>query len=153
MFEASILGTTSADLTETSTLARELEKATSESFLTVHGNAERNMALAQKLRALRNLREEMFGPRLFSDPAWDVLLTLYLSKLQQARLKVTSVIEESGVPPTTVLRWIAALSERGLIVRSTNPTDLRSCLVELSDEAAAMMTNYLEQFHKGACAG
>lgn len=98
---------------------------------------------ARNLLKLRNSRNARFGGELFSDPAWDILLALYVSKLQQVRVKITSVIEASGVPPTTGLRWITSLIERGLVIRSANPTDARSSFLELSDGSASLVTLYL----------
>ncbi len=145
MFEVPVSGYP-VEAEEASTLTRELLQANDADFRLVQDNAEANLELVKKLRKVRENRDTFLGAGLFFDPAWDILLTLYVSKVQQIRLKRGSVIEESGVPATTVFRWINVLSERGFIVTTNNPTDARSSLVELTDLAAAKMTRYLNYF-------
>lgn len=139
MFEASIIGSEETPA-QSAKVAFELAQSEHSRFQAIHSDAQRNLSLAIKLLELRKTREEVIGAGLFSDPAWDILLTLYVSKIQQVRLKQTCVIDESGVPATTVFRWLNSLEERGFIWRSNHPTDARSNLVELSDAAAAKMT-------------
>ena len=70
------------------------------------------------LRALiraRRLREQYFEAELFADPAWDMLLDLTAARAERSRVSVTSLCIASGVPPTTALRWIAQMTEAGLL--------------------------------------
>lgn len=127
-------------------IARELARESDGQFQSLYLDGLRNLSLARKLLAERKMRDESLGPGLFTDPAWDILLALYVGKLQQVRLKLTAVVEESGVPATTVLRWINTLGERGFIIRSNHPTDARCNLIELTDEAASRVTAYINEF-------
>ena len=47
---------------------------------------------------------------------------------------------DSGVPPTTTLRWIAALEGKGLIERRRDPLDGRRVFIALSEAGLAGMT-------------
>ena len=91
------------------------------------------------LRA-RRLRDHYFRSELFADPAWDMLLDLLAARLEGKRVAVSSLCIAAAVPATTALRWIKALTDRGLFVRAADPHDGRRVHVELSDEAARSLT-------------
>ena len=115
-------------------------------FDPTHVETGRLLGVARAIQSLRRTRAGLFGVGLFSDPAWDVLLTLYIARLEQIRLKVSNLLEESGVPSTTGLRWLCALTERGLVTRNANPVDARSSFVELTDVGALTMSSYIYEF-------
>jgi DNA-binding MarR family transcriptional regulator len=56
---------------------------------------------------------------------------------------VSSLCIAAAVPATTALRWIKALSDKGLFVRQADPQDGRRVYIALSDEAARAMGRYL----------
>ena len=90
----------------------------------------------------RSNRTDFFNARLFSDPAWDILLELYLSELLQQRVSVSALGGSGGVAPTTVLRWLEILRTNGLIERTSDPLDARRVFVTLSPEASKAMQGY-----------
>ncbi|HEY0116348.1 MAG TPA: winged helix DNA-binding protein [Allosphingosinicella sp.] len=92
---------------------------------------------------LRRLREHYFRGELFADPAFDMLLDLYAARLEHSRVAVSSLCIAAAVPATTALRWIKALTDRGLFIRSADPQDGRRVYIELSEEAARAMGRYL----------
>jgi Winged helix DNA-binding domain len=97
---------------------------------------------AARIRAMiraRRLRDHFFRAELFADPAWDMLLDLLAARLEGRRVAVSSLCIAAAVPPTTALRWIKTLTERGLFVREADPADGRRVHVALSDEAAAAL--------------
>jgi DNA-binding MarR family transcriptional regulator len=101
---------------------------------------------APAIRALiraRRLRDQYFQSELFADPAWDMLLDLMAARLEQSRVAVSSLCIAAAVPATTALRWIKALTDRGLLVRSADPRDGRRVYIALSDEAARALNAYL----------
>lgn len=108
------------------------------------GNAH-TTSLARHLLACRIERAEQFGPDLFAEPAWDILLTLFVAEKEGYRLKVSTVCNESGVADTTALRWIERLRELSLLRRRQNPMDLRSSFVELTPDGLQKMENVLEK--------
>lgn len=91
----------------------------------------------------RRLRDRFFRGGLFADPAWDMLLDLMAARLERNRVAVSSLCIAAAVPPTTALRWIKALTEKGLFVRRADPADGRRVYIELSDEAARALAAYL----------
>ena len=79
---------------------------------------------AASIRAIiraRRLRDQYFRGDLFADPAWDMLLDLMAARLEKNRVAVSSLCIAAAVPATTALRWIKALTDRGLFVRAADP--------------------------------
>ncbi len=99
-------------------------------------------AIRAMIRA-RRLRDQYFSGELFADPAWDMLLDLLLARLEQRTVAVSSLCIAAAVPPTTALRWIKRLTDEGIFVRTADPRDGRRVFIDLSDEAADAMANYI----------
>ncbi len=100
--------------------------------------------LVQSAIRARRERDAKFPPELFGEPAWDLLLGLFLACLEQRRVTVTNACNFAAVPPTTALRWLATLGQRGLVQRYPDPRDSRRVFVELSDFGQTLMQ---DQFH------
>lgn len=98
-----------------------------------------NAALARELYRLRRQRERCFGPELFAEPAWDMLLELHAADCEARTVSTTSLCLASGVPTTTALRYIVLLERAGLIVREPSAGDNRVVLVGLSAEGRDRM--------------
>jgi hypothetical protein len=91
----------------------------------------------------RRLREQFFGPELFADPAWDILLDLLAARLEAQRVAVSSLCIAAAVPATTALRWIKTLTDTGLLVRAADPQDGRRVYIELAPQTAEGLEAYL----------
>ena len=91
-------------------------------------------------------RTRHFNAKLFSDPAWDILLELYGAALSQRRLTVSRLSERSQTPMTTALRWIGLLETEGLIARENNPLDGRLVYIVLSSAGLSAMEEYFSSF-------
>ena len=108
------------------------------------GSVRIDAAYVRSIIRARRRRDEIFGKKkdLFSDPAWDMLLDLYLSRLEGRRVAVSSLCIAASVPSTTALRWIKTMCDHGLFVRSADPEDGRRFFIHLSEEAAAHMDEF-----------
>ncbi|WP_437441240.1 winged helix DNA-binding protein [Sphingomonas morindae] len=104
----------------------------------------RRLALAEHVLATRRARQRFLPTDLFADPAWDMMLDLYVARARQVRVGVSSLCIASAVPQTTALRWIKALTERGLIERQHDPVDRRRIYVALSEQAVARMNGLFD---------
>ncbi|GGE76379.1 winged helix DNA-binding protein [Sphingomonas prati] len=91
----------------------------------------------------RRLRDQFLGEGLFSDPAWDMLLDLAAARLEGSPVAVSSLCIAAAVPATTALRWIRALTQRGLMVRTPDAEDGRRVYITLSDDTATAMDGYV----------
>lgn len=100
-------------------------------------------ASARSILNLRQYRRAIFGPTLFGEPSWDMLLELYDAHLNGRRERVSALCVASGVPASTALRWIDHLEKEGWINRATDPNDLRRPYVELSGRGLDAMTKVL----------
>ncbi len=103
------------------------------------------------LRA-RRLREDFLPGELFADPAWDMLLDLLAARLEQERVSVSSLCIASAVPPTTALRWIRTLTDKGIVHRQADPHDGRRVFIALAEETAQALTRWFMASRRFLCA-
>ena len=99
--------------------------------------------LAEALLRIRRMRNVHFDADLFADPAWDMLLDLFVQRGANRRVAITSACIASHVPPTTALRWLALLEERGLVTREEDAKDRRRAWVGLTDHGQSAVERYL----------
>lgn len=93
----------------------------------------------------RRARSRHFpDPDLFGEPAWDILLDLFIHQARHEKTTVKSACIGSGVPSTTALRWLKLLERDKLLSISDDPTDQRRRLVALTPLGFDSMTHYLE---------
>ena len=99
--------------------------------------------VAQSALKLRRRRERVLGEQLFAEPAWDMLLDLYVRQSEDRRTTVSSACIGAVAPATTALRYLAALEQRGLVVRHPSSGDSRVRFVRLSEHAFDELTTLL----------
>jgi hypothetical protein len=108
-------------------------------------SARNHLALARKAYALRRKRAAIFGnPDLFGEPAWDILLDLFIAQGEGKPVSVSSACIGSAAPATTGLRWLGVLADEGLVVRENDPEDHRRVLVRLTPAGRAAMERFFE---------
>jgi hypothetical protein len=100
---------------------------------------------AAALIAIRKKREHEFGADLFGEPAWDILLDLFIQRVDGRRTSATSASIASRSPTTTALRYIAILEKKGLLTKRIAEHDLRVHYVELSDDGYRRMLDLLAE--------
>lgn len=103
------------------------------------------LALARQAYALRRRRAAIFGnPELFGEPAWDILLDLYIAHAEGKPVSVSSACIGSAAPPTTGLRWLGVLADEGLVVRENDADDNRRVLVRLTRTGITAMEHFFD---------
>lgn len=91
------------------------------------------VATAKTMYAFRRRRDIKFeGLALFEDPAWDILLAIYIDEADGRLVSVSSACYASHVAPTTALRWIARLEQTGALERTDDPHDRRRSYLRLT---------------------
>lgn len=90
----------------------------------------------------RRRRFDHFDQSLFSDPAWDMLLELTEADLKRQEVPVSALCMAANVPPTTALRWIRTMCERGIFRRRPDARDGRRVFLELEPDSRAAMHAY-----------
>lgn len=92
---------------------------------------------------MRRLRAQYFNRVMFAEPAWDMLLLLYLGESLEGRQTIGHLAELVETPLTTVLRWVAYLEKEQLAERRDHPTDRRMVFIELTDKGRKCMNAFL----------
>jgi DNA-binding MarR family transcriptional regulator len=101
--------------------------------------------LLRKVQKARSRRHDFLNPRLFGEPAWDMLLELFACTVEQRRITVGEMCRAANVPQTTALRWIDVLLKEALVTRRSDPLDARRVHLELTPSAYSAMRDYAEQ--------
>lgn len=96
-------------------------------------------AMAERLYAERRKRDEYFPPSLFGEPAWDLLLTLFIARDDGRAVPITEAFEAARVDarqgPTLIEKLIAS----GLVTRSHNHGNA----LRLTDHGMDRLSDYL----------
>ncbi|MDE2440278.1 MAG: hypothetical protein KGP14_04580 [Betaproteobacteria bacterium] len=100
--------------------------------------------LARAVQLSRAARTTFIDQELIGEPAWDILLALATDESSKMSVKAASSL--SGAPPTTALRWLALLEQRGLISIDQDANDGRRKLVGLTDDGRRAISGALQQF-------
>lgn len=99
--------------------------------------------LAMQLLNHQRARREYFSKDLFHDPAWNMLIALFVAHHQKTVINVKTLIASADAPATTSLRWIDHMHDLGLIDRTVDMVDRRRVEVSLSNAGSIAMTKYL----------
>lgn len=94
--------------------------------------------LAYSTYLTRRLRSDIFGPDLFGEPAWDILLLLYSNADHSGQLSVRDISRELRLSESVIARWIAILVSYDLAV-------FQSDRAALSDNGRDKLKTYLKR--------
>lgn len=97
------------------------------------------LEIARKIYSARRIRDNIFKSDIFSEPAWDILLGMYIAHAEMRQSTVKSVYLASCVAMTTALRWTKNLEERNLIMSVKSSRDKRVRLLELTPKAISKL--------------
>lgn len=114
-----------------------------DSAATTDADDARLAAVARAEYAARRRRDRLFDAGIFAEPAWDMLLDLFIQQHEQRPVSVHSLCIAAAVPQTTALRWMSKLAENGLIERRPCEYDNRVIHIELSERGLNVMERYL----------
>jgi DNA-binding MarR family transcriptional regulator len=93
----------------------------------------------------RRKRDVLFdNPNLFGEPAWDILVDLFIAAEERKKISVSSLCIAAAVPATTALRWITLLENFGLILRNADRNDARRFYLSLSEAAHAKIKKHFD---------
>lgn len=93
---------------------------------------------------VQRLAGKHLGRDLYSSPAWEMLLDLYMRE-ERGSMSLTSLSGASLAPSRTSLRVIDRLVARKLLIRSRDEGDGRRVNVELSPEAIGLMDRLFDE--------
>ncbi len=106
---------------------------------------EARLAVAKWLYWSRGLRTHTLAGGLFGEPAWDLLLDLYIREKSGSRSSVTSACIGSRAPHTTALRHISALCKSKWVSRIPDDADKRRFWLALTPTAMTKLDRHFDQ--------
>lgn len=107
-------------------------------------SAPARMTVALAWIGARKARDRIFRSPLFQNPAWDILLDIYVHRGSGKESCVNDVCIASGAPATTVLRWVGVLVEEGLLERERDRSDRRRTILKLSPVGLRLIEETLD---------
>ena len=107
------------------------------------GRLDRLREIAHSQIKARASRGQYFRAALFSDPAWDILLELFVAPHEGRRVYISAVGLAADIPLSTALRWVNVLESEGLVEREDDPLDARRTYLRLTEEGGRAMVMYL----------
>lgn len=105
----------------------------------------RARAWAERLYSERRRRDPLFPDGLFGEPAWDLLLAMFIAHDKGQALILCKAYKAAGVTDTTGRRLLDRMEQDGLITRRRAPRSRKMRIVELTDTAVERLTNYLDR--------
>jgi len=102
--------------------------------------------LLERVRIIAERRVERYQylpAEMFGEPAWDMLLDLYLASGDGKSISVSSACIASRAPATTALRWLRRMEQLGLVARVNDDNDRRRVYVTITDAAKRALTDWL----------
>jgi DNA-binding MarR family transcriptional regulator len=101
------------------------------------------MVIAERIYKFRRTRERYLPDNLLGEPAWDILLDLFIAYVRGRKIRMTSAAIAGAVPSTTAHRWITVLESEGLIERYSAKEDRRATNVQLTKQGLEMVRHCL----------
>lgn len=106
------------------------------------GSAAEVIALARRAVAARRQRNRHFDPVLFSNPAWDMLLNLFVAEADGRPMTVLDGCTVSAMPQSVTLRWLGYLKQEKMVVEFNEPRQSRQTLLRLSPQTRDTIAAY-----------
>jgi DNA-binding MarR family transcriptional regulator len=96
----------------------------------------------------RKRRAQQFPKGIFGEPAWDMLLVLYVSD-NFGPETIRDLRDQAELTHSTALRWLDYLESQQLIVKKSHLTDKRSAYYQLTDRAREKLDQYFSAYFEG----
>jgi DNA-binding MarR family transcriptional regulator len=93
-------------------------------------------------RRARLLRGEIFDGNVINESSWPLLQELFAAHLKGERMRTKQLCATSGLPQTTVLRYLDHLERFDVIRREDDPDDNRVTLVSVTEAGAFWLREY-----------
>lgn len=91
----------------------------------------------------RRRRYDQFKADMFGEPAWDMLLEVYVREISGSSSTDEQLQLASATAASTAGRWLQYLETEGLVARRDRPFNGRTEFVELTDLGRKAMDEYL----------
>lgn len=102
-------------------------------------------AIALSISSARARRQKYFRNHLLGEPAWDMLLALFIARVEGRQLSTTSACVAAQAPTTTAMRALDVLERDSMVRRYRIPSDRRLAMVELTDAGFDQLKSYFSE--------
>jgi hypothetical protein len=92
----------------------------------------------------RRRRAKYLDPALLGEPAWDILLDLFIKTIERKSVSVMSSALASHVPEATAIRKLEGLEKAGLICRQKSSSDRRVTYLKLTEDGFSQLNGYFQ---------
>ncbi|CAN5363635.1 hypothetical protein BH09PSE3_BH09PSE3_14330 [soil metagenome] len=100
--------------------------------------------MAERIYRSRRDRERIFNEKIFADPAWDLLLDLFVRSARNEQVSISSACHAASVPEATALRYLKVLTEKKYVERISHPNDKRSTTLKMTPLGSSLMIDWIE---------
>jgi hypothetical protein len=111
----------------------------------IAGVCSQEAAYARVLLKGRRRRDDMLGGDVFADPAWDMMLFLFVGRIERRRIAKSDLAVAAAVPASTAFRKMVELIASDLIHEYPDPADGRRTFSDLTDCAFVKLAEVLRQ--------
>lgn len=110
------------------------------------GDTDLALANAEALVRRRFLRQQLVGaPELFGDPAWEMLVDLFIHECKGKDLSISSLCVAVSIPMSSALRLAQKLCDAGILRRIADPIDGRRSIIKLEPVISHRLLAYFSQ--------
>lgn len=107
--------------------------------------AGRRLTTAVAWIEAQEARDEALGATLFGDPAWSILLQLYIAHHRDAAYTIETLARACRLTPSAGARWIALLEKAGLACHSANASAPDQLVVSLTATGKARLDEAIDR--------
>lgn len=100
------------------------------------------LRVARRAWKAQRERERILGPSLAADPAWIILLDLFIARMEEREVTVRSLRSATGLSEATILRWVAQLVQVKMVLRLGEEADPRVARLALTEAGLNGMCDY-----------
>lgn len=101
---------------------------------------------AETVLRRRILRKQLVGStELFGEPAWDMLLDLFIHDCKGHQLSMSSLCATAGIPISSAMKLVQRLCEAGILERTPDIFDGRRTLMKIAPEVAHRLRAYFAE--------
>jgi len=101
---------------------------------------------AETVLRRRILRRQLVGsPELFGEPAWDMLIDLFIHACKGQQLSMSSLCATAGIPTSSAMKLAQRLCEAGILERTPDIFDGRRTLMKIAPEVAHRLRAYFAE--------
>jgi DNA-binding MarR family transcriptional regulator len=105
--------------------------------------------IARTSLSVRRRRSDYLHRAMLGEPAYDMLLGLYVAEAEGESLTAARLADRAGVAPSSALRWIDYLAAKELIVREPHPSRKRASVLKLSCKGRAALEGIFRSMLEG----